>query len=232
MFTDKTFYTGDIFIPNLGESCNGLPFFEWIEQWEEQCLRMVLGDCLYNELLEQLEWSDTLNKYVLKEDVEEKWGWLINGKTYTKEDISDQSLNFSPFNYSNCGCGCVDLCCDKYHWDGIVKVLDRRIPATQVNGETANGVIIKSSFLAQYVYWKWAMDSDSFTSGTGEQVAEVKGGLRISNAHKRVNAYNKFVSNVIDCNSHGKVGLYRFVQDFKDLYPEWTGTQLCYESIW
>lgn len=232
MFTDKTFYTGDIFIPNLEESCNNLSFDEWRVQYEEECLRITLGDCLYNDLLEQIEWNEDSQKYVLKEAVEEKWDWLVNGHVYTKDDITDQSLNFSPYNYSNCGCGCVDLNCDSYHWDGIVKLLDRRIPAKTINGVTANGIIKKTSFLANYVYWKWALNEDSFTSGTGEQVADVKGGTRISNAHKRINAYNKFVSMVIDCNSHGKVGLYRFVQDFGNLYPEWQGTCLSYESIW
>lgn len=232
MFTDKTFYTGDIFIPNLEEKCNNLNFFEWIDLWEEQCLRLTLGDCVYNDLVEQMVFDEILQKYVLKETAEEKWDWLLNGHKYTKDDISDQSLNFYPFNYSNCGYGCIGLNCNSYHWDGIVKLLDRRIAETTINGQTANGIVVKKSYLAYYVYWQWALNEDTFTSGTGEQKANVKGGERVSNAHKRINAYNKFVSMVIDCNSHGKVGLYRFTQDFRNLFPEWQGQYLCYESIW
>lgn len=232
MFTDKTFYTGDIFIPNLEEKCNNLYFFEWIEQWEEQCLRLTLGDCIYDELVSEMEFNEDMQKYVLKDSADEKWDWLLNGHIYTKDDVSDQSLNFSPFNYYNCGCGCVDLNCDSYHWEGIVKLLDRRIKETTINGQTANGIVISKSYLAYYVYWLWSLNEDTFTSGTGEQVANVKGGVRLSNEHKRINAYNKFVSWVIDCNSHGRVGLYRFIQDFSNLYPEWQGQPLCYESIW
>ena len=232
MNIDETFFTGDCFIPNLNESCDSLMFREAIEHGKEQCLRMTLGDCLYNEMQENLEWNETLQEYVLIDGADEKWDWLINGHSYTKDDISDQSLLYSPFDYINCGCGCLNQNCESFHWDGIIKMIDKRIPETVINGQTVNGIQVKKSFVAYYIYWIWSLSSDSFTSSTGEQTANVKNASRISNSSKRIEAYNKFVSWVIDCNSHGKVGLYRFMQDFSNLYPEWDGKCLKYEPIW
>lgn len=228
MLITTDFFTGDIFIANLKESCDKLSLFEWIYQWEKQCLRITLGDCLYDDLIEQLEWSEEQQKYVLKDDADEKWGWLLYGHTYTKDDI-ESSPNF---NYFNCGCGCNNNNCDTFHWDGIINIATTRIPNTTINGEVANAIVVKKSYIAYYIYWLFSLNEDSFTSSTGEQVAEVKGGARISNSHKRIDAHNKFVSWVIECNSHGKVGLYRFLQDFSNSFPEWSGKCLKYEPIW
>lgn len=225
MFTDKTFYVGDIFIANLNETCDNLNFFHWKEQHEELCLRITLGDCLYNELMEQVEWNEDNNNYTLKAGVDKKWSWLLNGHTYEQNNIQT-----SPFNYSHCGCNGNN--CNIYHWDGIIKQLDRRIPEQIINGQSVNGVTINTSYLAYYIYWLWSLNEDSFTSSTGEQTADVKNANRISNAHKRINAYNKFVSWVTSCNSHGRVGLYHFMQDFSGDFPTWQGKCLKYEPIW
>lgn len=229
-FTNKTYYTGDIFIANLKEKCDDLTFFAYDAELEEECLRITLGDCLFNELIDQLEWDETANIYKLKDGVDEKWGWLINGHTYAKDDLSEEAL--SSLDYSLCGCGCDNDNCDTFHWDGIIKVIDRRIPPTTINGEVANGVKVYRSYLAEYIYWKWSLSTDTFTSSTGEKTSKTKGTDQASNSDKRIAAHNRFVSWVIDCNSHGKVGLYTFVQHFKDLYPEWQGKCLAYESIW
>lgn len=299
MFTDKTFYTGDIFIPNLEEKCNNLYFFEWIEQWEEQCLRLTLGDFIYNELVSQMEFNEDMQKYVLKDSADEKWNWLVNGHTYTRDDSTNQFIDFSAsssslsvlpkttvtatanqteitvsnspvgvylylngqwqiegldFTYQDGLIALLNTVEDNdlfeiiplistangntpqgtsiVRWDGIVKSIDRRIPETTIKGETANGIVISKSYLAYFIYWMWALNEDTFTSGTGEKIANTKGGESISNTHKRVNAYNKFVSMVTDCNHHGRVGLYMFMKDFSDLFPQWQGEPMYYESIW
>lgn len=227
MLITPEFFIDDIFIANLTESCDKLTMYGFIDSNEEDCLRITLGDCVYEELVNQLEWSETEQKYVLKSDADEKWDWLINGHTYSVDDI-DQSL----IPYSNCGCGCNGSNCKTFHWDGIIKTIVRRIPTIEIGDTIANGIEIKKSFIAYYIYWLYSQETDSFSSSTGEQVAEVKGGSRISNSTKRIQAHNKFVSWVIECNSNGSVGLYRFMQDFPNLFPEWGGKCLKYESIW
>jgi len=228
MLIDKTFFTGDIFVPNLNEKCDNLHFFEWIERWEEQCLRIVLGDCLYEEFMAQFEWDDISEKYVLIEGADEKWDWLLNGHSYTEDDISERST----FKFLGCDCGCNQMNCKNLYWGGLLKVKQRRIPSINIGGQSANAIMIKSSLIAYYVYWLWCLRTDSFTSSTGEQVADVKNATRISNEHQRIDAHNKFVSMVQGCERSGTVGLYRFLQDFQNLYPEWGGKCLSYEPIW
>lgn len=226
MLTDKTFFTGDIFISNLTEKCDNLHFYEWIEVWEEQCLRTVLGDCIYNDFVAQLEWNEDDEKYQLVDGADDKWDWLLNGHTYTKDDISQSHL------FNDFCCGSFSDNCDTFYWDGLVKTIDRRIKATEVNGQTANGIIINKSLISYYIYWLWALKKDSITSSTGEQIADVKNSQRVSNVHQRIDAYNKFVSMTTECSSSGGVGLYKFIQDFSNLFPEWCGKELSYESVW
>lgn len=226
MFTEKTMFTGDIFIANLEESCNGLPFFEWIEMCDEQCLRITLGDDLYDELLDQVVFNEDQQKYILAKGVDEKWDWLLNGHKYSKSDIQSQSFIGS----ESLSCNCLNYNYENYTWKGIVSTLDRRIPETTINGQTANGVRFSKSYLAYYAYWLWSLTTETTTTSTGEKKLKNKGGYSVTNTHKRVAAYNNFVSWVADCRK-GSVGLYRFMHDFKHLFPNWEGQFLSYESV-
>ncbi len=230
MLIDKTYFTGDIFIANLNEACDNLGFYEWIERWEEQCLRTTLGDCLYEDFILQLLWDENLQKYVLKQDAEEKWDWLLNGHNYTRDEISTTS--FTSFNWHNCKCGCNNDNCDSFKWDGLRVEINRRIKNTKVGGVVAQGVTIKKSYIAYYIYWLWSLKSDSVTTSLGEKVLNAKNAMNVSNIQDRIDAHNKFVSMVTGCDSSGNVGLYKYVRDFNNLYPTWGGKCLKHEPIW
>lgn len=51
-----------------------------IQKYENECLQLVLGARLYDELMSQLELDGLYWK--LKADVDAKWGKLLNGTTY------------------------------------------------------------------------------------------------------------------------------------------------------
>src|SRR5690606_20602848 len=133
------------------------------------------------------------------ESADEKWGWLLYGHNYTKDEI-ETSLNFQ---YNHCGCGCNNNNCDTFHWDGIIKTVTKRIPTTEINGQSANAIVLKSSLIAYYIFWLFEQKENTFSASTGEQVANVKGSTTVDNWHVRIKAHNMFVSWVIECNSHG-----------------------------
>lgn len=227
MLSKKTDFVGDIFIANLNESCEGLEFYQWMELQEENCLRMTLGNCVTDELYTQLQWNDNTYEYELIDTAEDKWSWLLYGHTYTDDDINTSSIT-----YDNCGCGCNNMNCDTYKWEGIINIIERNIEPTKIGCETANGFRIRQSYLFYYIFWVWSQGKDSISTSTGEKIIDVKNATSVSNSSRRINAHNKFVSWIIECDSNGRVGLYRFMQDFSDLFPQWQGTCLKYEPIW
>lgn len=229
---DETYFTGEIQIPNLRERCNGnLGFQRSLIDWETEALRIILGDCLYNELLTQLVWNATTFKYDIIAGADDKWSWLINGKNYTETDIETFGSNtYDSLSYHHCGCGCSGMDCDAFHWDGLIKEDTLNIKPVTLNTNSGDkqisSITSRSSLIAHYVYWKWAANSNTTTTGTGEQLLQVDNAMRVSNHAKRIKAYNRFVTSVIDCNRHGKVGLYRFIRDHSTLFPEWGGSCL------
>lgn len=223
-FTDKTQFTSDIFIPNVNEDCENLNIFGIISEWEKVCLINTFGPCLFDELEKQLEWSEANKSYVLKSGIDEKWDRLVNGHSYENTNQN------SSFYFLNCGCN--DNNCSTSKWKGIKTVIDRRIPEQTIKSQTVNGIKVSKSYTAYYIYWLWSLNGNTFTSSTGENVAQVKGSTTVDNTHKRINAHNKFVSWVTSCGCNGNVGLYKFLQDFKDDFPTWEGQCLSYESVW
>lgn len=57
-----------------------------IKKYEQECLRLILGATLFDELMQNVELDG--NYYKLKESAIDKWGWLLNGKEYTVNDES------------------------------------------------------------------------------------------------------------------------------------------------
>lgn len=90
----------------------------------------------------------------------------------------------------------------------------------------------KRAFQAYFVYEKWCVDNESQSFGTGEQISEVENSRTVSNKQKRVNAHNKFVDWVASITRRDKVSLYGYLIDKKELFPNWSGTEFCYENIW
>lgn len=52
-----------------------------IQKYEQQCLRLLLGDTTYEAFMDEVE-LDSDGYYKLKSTAPEKWGWLVNGKLY------------------------------------------------------------------------------------------------------------------------------------------------------
>lgn len=52
-----------------------------IQKYEAECLKLMLGDELYNEFMSNLE-LDSAGYWVLKSTADIKWGYLLNGYSY------------------------------------------------------------------------------------------------------------------------------------------------------
>ena len=154
-FLDQSFFTGDIHIPNLEESCvQNLEFYKLMSKWEKEALELVLGKCLSDELLAQFEIVEGENgkEYKLKSDADPKWGYLVNGRKYSE---TDEDVEYF-YDLSVSGCGCSSGNCTVHNWEGIVKS-----QAIILNGAE---VTYKESFLAYYVYYMWTFDNASRTT--------------------------------------------------------------------
>ena len=58
-FLNTSFFTGDIFIPNLEQNCvQNVEFYKLMSKWEKEGLELSLGKCLADELLSQFEIVD------------------------------------------------------------------------------------------------------------------------------------------------------------------------------
>lgn len=100
LFLDKSFFYGDIHIPNLDEKAVSLTQVDLLlSKWEKEAFTLLLGSDLYNEFKSQLT-TDTEGKIIVKEDADVKWKELLNGG-----------------NVSDCDC------CKK-KWGGIVSYDD------------------------------------------------------------------------------------------------------------
>ncbi|WP_234110136.1 hypothetical protein [Chryseobacterium sp. R2A-55] len=217
-FVDPSFFTGDIHIPNMDENClKDFTIFKLIAKWERECLELVLGKCLADELLSQFEITgeDGSKKYTLKTDSDPKWKLLIDGRKYSEDDESVSNFSDSP----SCGCGCSE--CDHHFWEGLVYGTE-----TLLKGEF---VEFKESLIAYYIYYMWSFNNLSQTTGTGEQVPEDKNSSYTSNKLKRTSAFNYFWQKVRFCEHGGKVGLHQFLKEHSGLFPNFE--EICFNNI-
>ena len=98
MFTRPSFFTyGNYAIANLQEKDGTIKtsYLIQIQKYEQECLEMLLGVSLYNELMENVELVD--GYWQVKTGVDAKWGKLVNGASFI----------------GNCG--------NTVHWKGLVK---------------------------------------------------------------------------------------------------------------
>lgn len=212
-------FTGDIHIPNLEEGCiQDLEFYKLIAKWEIECLELVLGKCLADELLSQYEITgdEGKKKYTLKTDSDPKWKLLIDGHKYSEGDefVTEFSSSLP------CGCGCSDSSCEKHFWEGLVTETK-----TILQG---NEVAFKESLIAYYIYYQWSFNNLSKTTGTGEQVPESKNSVYASNKFKRTSAFNYFWTKVRHCESGGKVGLHLFLKEHSELFSNFE--EICFKN--
>lgn len=208
MFTRLSQFTyGNYVIPNLQTETtnNNSALLIHVQKYEQEGLRMVIGDCLYDEFMDNLEIGED-GFYVLKEGVDEKWGWLLNGHNYESEN------NLTP------GCGCVGSNCIKRKWDGIVKTV-----------ATISDVAVKESILAPYIFYNWSLNYRSLNTGVGEGKGVADGTIPVPSANKRTDAWNEFVQKVSFGFTGSRVSLYQFLNDHKTEFPDFQAA--CFNTI-
>lgn len=218
-FLDSSFFTGDIFIPNLEENCiKNVEFYKLMSKWEKEALELVLGKCLADELIEQFEivGEDGAKEYKLKSDADQKWNYLIDGRKYAETD--EMVDHFADLSVS--GCGCNSSVCTKHNWEGLV-----RKQTILLDGDEA---VYNESLLAYYVYYMWCFDNASKTTGVGEQLPEAKNSTGISNKVKRIAAWNYFWTWVRACQRGGKIGLHIFLKEHSGSFESFE--EICFEN--
>ncbi len=188
----KYHFHSDTFIENLSGCLNKTPALKiMIADYERQVLELILGQCLYEEFMEQFEWSEEKDRYVLKADADEKWTWLLKGRTY----------EYDGFRSFPCGCGCTGNNCKKVRYDGMISELP-----------ISNTEKVEKNYLAYFIYHHWKTINESVTAGTGEQMPEAANSLTVYNKKKRYRAWNKFVEWVDKLN--------QFLAHHKEEFPE------------
>lgn len=223
IFVNSSMFTGDIHIPNLEEKCiQDVEIYKLISKWERECLEFVLGKCLFDQLMAEIELktSGTVKHYGLKESADEKWKWLVEGRTYEK---TDESISFFD-DLSVCGCGCSSGKCKFHTWDGFV---------TKTPSIIKNELVeFQESFLAYYIYYMWSFHNETRTTGIGEQKPESKNSVTTFNKTKRVDAFNYFFAKVKMCSRGGRVSLYGFIKEHSELYPDFQGADFKPLNYW
>ncbi len=204
MFTRLSNFTYDYLeISNIGEINDSikLNLVIFIQKYEKEALRLILGDCLYFELMDNLELgsveADGCKYWVVKEDTNEKWDKLVNGTSY---DVSEIEQPIS-------GCGCCSGNCDKHYWDGIVRSV------ATVQDADNNDVQVLESILAPYVYRAWAMSKRTLNMGFGEGKGDADTATQESTQFKRIDAWNDFVKDVAFGDMGGRVSLHQYLRE-------------------
>lgn len=222
-------------LPNLHEVNNCDPkYVGMIQENEDICLRVIFGECMYEDLLEQLVFNPTTVKYELKVDANIKWHYLLYGRKYNKSEVENYTSNYYFGHYKNgCGCGCNSATCDDFYWKGLVEVFESIGMIRNKDNYTMEQALIqsKTSLIADFIMWKYFIYSQTYTSGVGEIVVDVKNADNVNNIHRGIKSYNNFVSKCIRCTDRGSVGLYAYVQHFKDEFPNWDGACLQYKQL-
>lgn len=206
MFTRFSQFTyGQYHIPNIDTVIvnNRTALSIHIQKYEQEGLRMAIGDCLYIELMDNLTIGED-GHYILKEDADEKWDWLLNGHTY---DAS-----------SSGGCGCNSGSCNRHIWSGL---------ASKV--ATIESVDVIESILAPYVYFNWNMNYRTLSTGVGEGKGVSKNTVLVPSKDKRIDAWNEFIALVSFGYPNSKVSLYQFLSEHKSLFPNYR--TVCFKPI-
>jgi hypothetical protein len=193
MFTRVSNFTyGSYQIANLDvdDENNNIELVLHIKKYEEEFLRMVLGECLYSDLMDNVEEGDD-NYYKLKNNAAEKWGWLLNGRTYTASDVD-----------TGCSCGFHSSSCNKHKWDGLVRKV-----ATIANKD------IYETVMASYIFFHWSLGKRTMNFGVGEGKGTAQNSTQESTANKRVDAWNKLVQEIDYGYPNTRVSLNQFLKE-------------------
>jgi hypothetical protein len=203
MFTRiSNFSYGAYKIANIDEVAvsNNIELKLHILKYEEEFLRMYLGDCLYSDLMDNVE-LDSDGYWKLKSGAAEKWGWLLNGRTYTATSLT-----------SGCGCSSHSSSCDKHKWDGLVKKI-----------ATIESVDVFETIMASYIFYHWSLDNRTLNLGVGEGNITAQNTTQASTANKRCDAWNKMVQDVDYGYTNTRVSLNQFLRGHPE---EFTNAEL------
>lgn len=206
MFTRRSNFTyGNYRIANIdvAEIDNNIELTIHIQKYEQECLRMILGDCLYTELMENVD-KDSDGYYKVKTGAEEKWGWLLNGRLYDTDDVS--------------GCGCHSSSCSKHQWAGLVT----KVAIVQEKD-------VFESILASYIFYHWSLNYRTLNLGVGEGKGTAQNTTQESSANKRIDAWNKFVQDVNFGYPNTKVSLYQFLDEHQEDFPN--ASKVCFNTM-
>ena len=191
--------------------------------YEKQCLKDVLGECLYKEVQDSYTFDADEKKFVIKPDATQAIINLVNGFSYDAPDRTDMVVDYY-LTYNGCGCGCGNSNCNKREWKGFVQEDEFLI------GDALSS--IKKSFIADYVYYFYLLENRSITAGTGQQVLAGENSNTVSNFSKRIDRWNEFIMSVIG-GRKGETSLYQFLRDNKSDYPAWTRScNLQFKTKW
>lgn len=113
---------------------------------------------------------------------------------------------------SSCSCGCGK--CKKHYWKGIFDRDNKR------------------SYIAYYIFNKWAFENESQSFSTGKQIAKVNNSKTISNQTDRINAWNEFVSWVNYGFGCSRVSLYHYLKDKETDFPDHSGEYFKHINVW
>ncbi len=128
----------------------------------------------------------------LKEDAPQSITDLILGKEYTVE---------CPYQ------GTV-----KKKWKGIVQKDTFNFNNTEVK--------IKTSFIADYIYYFYLLENRNTTTGVGQVKLSAENANGLSNFYKRIDSYNRFRAKVVGGRKN-ETSMYEFLRDHKEDYPNW-----------
>lgn len=200
MFTRTSNFTyGNYRIANIDAASinNNIEIKIYIQKYEEQILRFLLGDSTYEDFLTKLELENGYYKIKTAEQ-NTVWDWLLNGKKYT--------ANNDELSICGCGCGNND---DQRYWKGLVKKV------AQIDNKD-----VYETMMAPYVYFHWSLNNRTLNLGTGEGKIESKNTTQESTKAKRVDAWNELVQWAAYGYSCTNVSLSQFLAHFKEDFPK------------
>lgn len=212
MFTRLSQFTyGNYQIANIDTTAinNNTALLIHIQKEEENALRMVMGECLYNDLMDNVE-KDANGYYIVKEDADDKWKWLVNGHSY---DATSSSCN--------CGCGCDSGKCSKHVWRGLFYKV-----------ATVESVDVYESILAPYVFYQWSLNYRTLNTGVGEAKGIAQNTTQATASDKRVDAWNEFVQAISFGYPNSRVSLYQFLSEHRELFSDYQTVCLNTMTYW
>jgi hypothetical protein len=197
MFTRISNFTyGNYRIANIEADAldNNIELLIHIQKYEQESLRLLLGDSTYEEFMSNLE-LDSNGFYKVISTADQKWGWLLNGRSYTATALD-----------SGCNCGCQSN--GKHHWAGLVKKV-----------ATIQEKDVFETLMASYIFYNWSLNYRTLNLGVGEGRSESKSATPESSKNKRVDAWNEFVQWAYFGYSCTNVSLSNFLQNHKEEFP-------------